>query len=200
MVVVPSAARAARMSEAPARRSPISTSAPDEARRPVDGRVVRVGHLDVGTHPARPRRATRGGPRRSPRGRATCRSPASAGRRSVAGGRWRGPDTARSRCRTRGSRRRAGRSRRPRWCRVPHEMPTPTRPSVSTNAARCSHGAPSRVSAAAGHGRRDDERAGLDAVGDDAVLGTAQPLAALDLDRVGVGPLDRGAHLPAGTR
>ena len=47
---------------------------------------------------------------------------------------------------------------------------------------------------AAGHGRGDDERAGLDAVRDDAVLGAAEALAALDLDRVGRRPLDRGAH------
>ena len=65
---------------------------------------------------------------------------------------------------------------------------------VSTNAARWSHGAPSSVTLPAGHGGGDDERAGLDPVGDDPVLGAAQALAALDLDRVGVGPLDRRAH------
>ena len=40
-----------------------------------------------------------------------------------------------------------------------------------------------------------DERAGLDPVGDDPVFGAAQPLLALDLDGVGVRPLDLGAHL-----
>ena len=37
---------------------------------------------------------------------------------------------------------------------------------------------------AAGHGRRHDERAGLDPVGHDPVLAAAQALAAVDLDRV----------------
>ena len=48
---------------------------------------------------------------------------------------------------------------------------------------------------AAGDGAGDDERAGLDPIRDDVVLGAAEPLLALDLDRVGVGPLDLGAHL-----
>ena len=48
---------------------------------------------------------------------------------------------------------------------------------------------------AAGDGGRDDERAGLDAVGHHVVLGAAQAALALDLDRVGRGPLDLGAHL-----
>ena len=48
---------------------------------------------------------------------------------------------------------------------------------------------------AAGHGAGDDERAGLDAVRDDAVLGAAQPALAVDLDRVREGALDLGAHL-----
>ena len=60
---------------------------------------------------------------------------------------------------------------------------------------RWSHGAPVRVMSPAGHRAGDGERAGLDAVGDDVVVGAAQPLAALDLDGVGVGPLDLGAHL-----
>ena len=47
---------------------------------------------------------------------------------------------------------------------------------------------------AAGDGRGDDERPGLDPVGDHAVLRAAEALAALDLDRVGCRPLDRGAH------
>ena len=41
---------------------------------------------------------------------------------------------------------------------------------------------------------RDDERAGLDAIGDDVVRGAAQAPPALDLDRVGRRPLDLGAH------
>ena len=48
---------------------------------------------------------------------------------------------------------------------------------------------------ATGHGRGDDERAGLDPVGHDPVLGAAQSVAALDLDRVGRGPFDVGAHV-----
>ena len=48
---------------------------------------------------------------------------------------------------------------------------------------------------AAGHGTGDDERAGLDPIRDDPMLGAAQALAALDLDGVRVGPLDLGAHL-----
>ena len=49
--------------------------------------------------------------------------------------------------------------------------------------------------AAAGHGARDDERARLDPIGDDPMLGATQALAALDLDGVRIGPLDLGAHL-----
>ncbi len=41
---------------------------------------------------------------------------------------------------------------------------------------------------AAGDGRRDGERPGLDAIGHDPVVGAAEALAALDLDRVGVRP------------
>ena len=48
---------------------------------------------------------------------------------------------------------------------------------------------------AARDGAGDDERAGLDPVGDDPVLRAAQPFLALDLDGVGIGPLDVGAHL-----
>ena len=48
---------------------------------------------------------------------------------------------------------------------------------------------------AAGDGAGDDERAGLDPVGDDAVLRAAQSLLALDLDRVRIRPLDLRAHL-----
>ncbi len=76
---------------------------------------------------------------------------------------------------------------------LPQETPTPARPMVSTNAPRCSHGAPVNVDV--GHGTGHDERAGLDAVGDDPVLRAAQPLLALDLDGVWVRPLDLGAHL-----
>ena len=49
--------------------------------------------------------------------------------------------------------------------------------------------------AAAGDRGRHHEGPGLDAVGDHAMLGAAQALAALDLDGVGRRPLDRGAHL-----
>ncbi len=48
--------------------------------------------------------------------------------------------------------------------------------------------------AAAGDGRRDDERARLDPVRDDPMLRPTKPLATLDLDRVGRRPADRGPH------
>ena len=69
------------------------------------------------------------------------------------------------------------------------------RRAISRNAPRWSHGAPLERHVAAGHACRDDERACLDAVGQHVVLGAAQPSLALDLDRVGRGPLDLGAHL-----
>ena len=46
----------------------------------------------------------------------------------------------------------------------------------------------------AGHRGGHDERAGLDAIGDDPMLRSAQALATLDLDGVGEGPLDGRAH------
>ena len=47
----------------------------------------------------------------------------------------------------------------------------------------------------AGDRARDHERTCFDAVGQDAMVGASQPLAALDLDRVRVGPLDLRSHL-----
>ena len=82
----------------------------------------------------------------------------------------------------------------------PQVTSTPTRIRASMNAPSSSHGAPSRVTSPAGHRGGNDERAGLDAIGDDAVLGAPQAASALDLDRVGRGALDRGPHLLRGTR
>ena len=48
---------------------------------------------------------------------------------------------------------------------------------------------------ATGDGGRDREGAGLDAVGDDVVGGASQAAPTLDLDDVGRGALDLGAHL-----
>ena len=77
---------------------------------------------------------------------------------------------------------------------VPQVIPTPTRPTASRNSAEVVARRALEGHAPAGDGRRHDERAGLDPVGNDPVLGAAQALAALDLDRVRRGPLDLGAH------
>ena len=101
----------------------------------------------------------------------------------------------------RGSRRRARAVPSTSIVSVPHDDADAGPPERSRGTRRGGRtGRLSRVMLAAGDGAGDDERAGLDAVGHDAVLRAAQPLAALDLDRVGVGPLDLGAHLAGGTR
>ena len=114
-----------------------------------------------------PRRATRDDPRRSPRGPWTCPRPGSGARRSAAGGRSPGPGTARSRCRRPGSPPAPARSRRPRSCPCRRSTPTPTRSTVSRNAPRWSHGAPSSLIVPPVTAAGDDERARLDPVGDD---------------------------------
>jgi len=42
---------------------------------------------------------------------------------------------------------------------------------------------------------RDDERPGLDSIGDDRMLGAAERFNAFDLNRLGSGAIDTSAHL-----
>ena len=116
-----------------------------QGRGTEDRRVVRVLRSPPGRRACPAPRATRAGPRRSPRGRVTCRWPASAARTRAAGGRSRGPGRAPSRCRTAAGRRGADRSRRSRSSAARRPPGRPTRPSSSTSASTCSQGAFSSV-------------------------------------------------------
>ena len=133
----PSAASAARISEAPARRSPISTSAPWSGVRPVDRGVLRVDDVD----PSAPiRRSSASHSRRSSKIASwTVEVPVGLGQqdaRSAAGGRWRGPGYGRGLDVDRpGSRRRAS-ARAVDLDRVARRSrrATPARPRTSRNA------------------------------------------------------------------
>ena len=92
-------------------------------------------------------------------------SPGSAARTAAAGGPWRGPGRARSRCRRPASRRAGGRSRRPRSMSRPQSTGTPTLPSASSSAPTWSQARALERQPAAGHRRGHEERAGLDPVG-----------------------------------
>ena len=181
------------MSEAPARRSPISSSAPRRCAGPVIGRVmpsststeapivpqvrepfeaVLEDRLVDAARPARLGEQHAGG--RLEVGRETRER----SRRDV-----RGDVVDRCPLTPRTSMRSSVRL-----------TSTPTRSSVSRKVPRSAQGAPLSVTFATRDRCRDDERAGLDAIGDDVVGGTAQAPSALDLDRVGRRPLDLGAH------
>ena len=157
----PSAASAARISEAPARRSPISTSAPWSAARAADRRVVVVRRC----RPRRPSGAARSShSRRSSKivswTSADAAAPGSAGRRSAAGGRWPGPGYGAVSM----SAARYGRCAAAAPSHLDRVAPRRRRHAHRGRASRgtrprCSHGAPSQRHLAAGDGRRDDERA-----------------------------------------
>ena len=175
IVVVPSAASAARISEAPARRSPISTSAPWSGVRPVDRGVVAVGDVDPGAHPVElgepleavledrlvdVRRAGRLG-QQDGRRRLEVRREARIGR---------GLDVARPEP--------AGRAAAlpSTSIRSPSQVTRRRRPGRGPRGTRSrwSHGAPVSVTWPPVTRAGDDERAGLDPVGDHVVLGAAQ--------------------------
>ena len=132
--------------------------------------------------------------------RATCRWPGSAARRSAAGGPSRGPGRARSRCRTAGSRRPSRPRRvdldRGRRRRTGHAGPLE---HVEERAHVVARRALERDLAAGDRGRHE-ERAGLDPVGHDVVLGAAQAALAVDLDRVRVACARRRRPSSGGTR
>ena len=140
--------------------------------------VVVVGDVDLGAHPAElgqpleavleDRLVDVRGARRLGQQDAT----------SAAGGRSRGPGRARSRCRP--ARKPAGaerRRRRPRSCRRRSATPTPARSSDVEERRQVVARRARQGDLAAGHRAGDGERARLDAVGHDVVLGAAQALA-----------------------
>ena len=184
------------MSDAPARRSLMVASPPWSGGRAVDGRVVGVLDVDLARPACAARRATRCGPRRSPRGRATC--PVAWVSRTQVGG-WRsvakpgigrGLDVA-----ARAGRRAAGRWRRSRSCVSLHahrhadpvEQLDERRRRGGRPRSRASALPP--VTAAPTRNVPVSIRSGID-----GVLRPAQPARAVDLDRVGVGPRDVRAH------
>ena len=198
----PSAARAARISEAPARRSPISTSAPLSRDGPAMAAWCVVDQLDVGAHLAQlaepleavledrlvdARRARR--PGSAARTVGGWRSVARPGYGAVSMSAARKPPAQQRACR----RRRSCPCRRS----IPH--PDALERSRGTprggRTARVRAGRVPPVTAAATTNVPASIRSGMT-----AVVGAAQAPLAVDLDRVRVGPLDLGAHLAAGTR
>ena len=78
---------------------------------------------------------------------------------------------------------------------VPQRIPTPAALDDVEEGAEVVARRAGQRDPATGHGAGDDERAGFDAVGDDAVLRATQTTLAVDLDGVRVGALDLRAHL-----
>ncbi len=72
---------------------------------------------------------------------------------------------------------------------------TPACRSFAISALKCSGAQPVTRTSPPRDGAGDEEGAGLDAVGDDGVLGAVQPLDALDSNGGGPGAFDGRAHL-----
>ncbi len=145
---------------------------------------------DRGTHARQLRPRAGSGSRTSSRRSRRGRAPGSSAPCTAPAGRWGSRGAARSPRRGAAGRRRARRGSSPRRTR-PRRRSLPAFRAVVPDRLRADS---STVTSPPVSRRRDQVGAALDAVGEDDVVGAAQPLDAFDGDALRAGALDRGAH------